>query len=320
METLSREPEWHDGVELVVVAFRSREPLAGLLAALSPAIPLAVVDNSSALEDITDLLRGRPGTRYLDPGENLGFGRACNLAAETSRRPCLIFLNPDARPSPALLRALVEHLRADPECAACGPALVGESGRSQAAGGWQPTLGRALVHALGADRVLSRAGIWYRPAAAGAQEVEWLAGTCLAVEQERFLRAGGFDPEYFLYQEDMDLGRKLGASGARQVVRTDLRLLHAGGASSPLHRREALWTLRAGALRRFLRANHPPAVASAITGILAAGFLLRAAAYQLAGPRGRVREMLTYTRVLRGDAEADEAGCPGPARPRLERA
>ena len=59
----------------------------------------------------------------------------------------------------------------------------------------------------------------------------WLTGACLAVSKQVWQATGGFDPDYFLYWEDVDYSQRAKAVGARLVVRNDLVVTHDVGAT-----------------------------------------------------------------------------------------
>jgi N-acetylglucosaminyl-diphospho-decaprenol L-rhamnosyltransferase len=287
----------HQAYEIVVVAYRSRRPLEDLLASL-PGTRIIVVDNSSDLEDLSDLMARHPQVTYLDSGGNLGFAAAANLGASAVSRPVVVFLNPDARPDGELLASLVRQVQSNAQWAACAPALVGEDGRLQVdAGGWEPNLPRAAVHALGLHRLSPTRGIWAIPRNGRNLEVGWLSGACLAVRREALLEVGGFDSNYFLYNSDMDLGRRLRERGYRQLLRGDLRVPHVGGGSSDI-RPTALWARRGSGLAEYLQRTKGPVGARLIKTVLTLGLAGRAAFYALTARRRRTAEMLAYARSL----------------------
>lgn len=290
-----------DRCEVIVVAYRSRRPLEGLLRALPPGLPLIVVDNSSDVERLQDLIECRPDSRYIDSGGNIGFGAACNLGAVAATRPYLVFVNPDCRPTADAIGALAMQLDQEETVSSCGPGMVNDAGVAQrGGGGWQPTIRRSIVHALALDRFFHNAGIWIKAQPDEALAAEWLAGTCLTIRRDVFLEVGGFDEHYFLYQEDMDLGRRLHSRGFRQVFRGDIRVRHTAGGSSPSEHAGRLWSMRGQALAAYLRAINSPRRALAIRGILGAGFALRGAIFLALRDATRAHEMWTYTRMLRG--------------------
>jgi GT2 family glycosyltransferase len=257
------------------------------------------VDNSAADENIRDLVAARPMTTYIEAPGNIGFGAACNLAARASRQPLIAFVNPDAEVDATILDQLAEQVASDPRCSSCGPLLIGANGRAASgSGGWLPTPTRAIVHAAGLFQLWPDSGIWMAAGPNTSCEVEWIAGTCLMMRRDVFLELGGFAQRYFLYQEDMDLGRRLHENGYRQIVRRDVHVRHAAGTSSERPDVSRLAWLRASAFVDYMFATSRPFRSRLICGILASGATLRAA-YQLMRWRSsRVRELGTQAATM----------------------
>ena len=284
---------------VVTVAYRSRPLLKAMLERIAPPTPIIVVDNSADHEDITDLVHARPMTTYINAGGNVGFGAACNLAASVTSQPFMAFVNPDADVDVAVLNGLVDKIASDSRCSSAGPLLVEADGRPSAgSGGWLPTPLRALMHATGLFRVLPESGIWIGRHTNAVLDVEWIAGTCLVIVTDVFRQLGGFAPRYFLYQEDMDLGRRLREHGYRQIVVGDIRVRHIHGTSSSVPDVGRLAWSRASALVDYLAATHSWVTARLVCAILGAGALGRAGFEVLRGRTSRLSEFGTHAIAL----------------------
>ena len=284
---------------VVTVAYRSRSLLKLMLERIGPPTPMIVVDNSADSEDITDLVHSRPMTTYIDARGNIGFGAACNLAASVASQPFIAFVNPDAEVDVAVLDRLVDEITSDPRRSSAGPLLVDADERvNSGSGGWLPTPVRALVHATGLFRLPRGRGIWIGRNPNTVIDVEWIAGTCLVIVTDVFRRVGGFASQYFLYQEDMDLGRRLGIRGYRQIVVGDLRVRHvAGTASAHTDVRRLAW-FRASALVEYLVVTHDYVTARLMCAILGLGALFRAGWEILRGRTLRLSEFGTHAIAL----------------------
>ena len=279
---------------VATVAYRSRPVLKAFLQRIAPPTPIIVVDNSAEHEDITDLVRMRPMTTYIDAGGNVGFGAACNLAASVASQPFIAFVNPDADVDVAVLDRLVDEILSDERRSSAGPLLVEADGSTRSgSGGWLPTPLRAVVHATGLFRVLPDRGIWIGRQTNDVLDVEWIAGTCLVILTDVFRQLGGFASQYFLYQEDMDLGRRLRDRGYRQIVVGDLRVRHIAGTSSAVPDVRRLAWSRASALVDYLAATHGWVTTRLMCAILGLGALLRAGYEVLRGRTLRLSEFGT---------------------------
>ena len=283
--------------ELVVVGYHSRPQIEGLLAGLPAGIPVVLVDNSGGQDGLPELAAGRPGTRWLDGGGK-GFAHGATLGAGTSSREYVVFVNPDARPTAADLDALVTSVAADRRVVSAGATMVSADGTVElGTAGWEPSVRRALVHAAGIHKLLPRAGLFARPRPYGPLRVDWTTGACMAVRRAEFMKLGGFDERFYVYNEDVAFGRTVREHGQRQVLRTDVLVPHAsGGSGAPSLE---MMRLRGASMARYVNRHNPPAHAAAIRAALAAGYLTRVVA-QIAVARNvpRAREHLSYVAGL----------------------
>lgn len=181
-------------------------------------------------------------------GRNLGFGRACNAGARGSVADHLLFLNPDTRLLPDSLAVPVAHLAAEPRVAIAGIQLVDEAGEVTTSCARFPTLPNLLASAVGVDRLLPRAGLGVRMTEwdhAESRRVHHVMGAFLMIRREVFEAVGGFDEDYFVYFEDLDLSRRVAAAGWESSFLAEARALHVGqGTTRNIRaRRLALWLL-----------------------------------------------------------------------------
>jgi len=231
-------------VSVVIVSYNALEWLSACLAAIGPGaarhrVEVIVVDNASGPEVQQYLATAPHGAQVLQQDENLGFGRACNLAVEHSQGQYVMLLNPDAVLQPGALDRLVEHLEADPARGLVGGRTLKPDGTPDHGSCWgEPTLWSWFCSAVGLSVVFRRSR-WFDPESLGswdrqtAREVDIITGCLLLTSRSAWDRLGGFDPDYFMYGEDADLCRRARDSGYRPSITPDAVAVHVGGASSP---------------------------------------------------------------------------------------
>ncbi|WP_131745326.1 glycosyltransferase [Frankia sp. Cppng1_Ct_nod] len=283
--------------ELVIVSYHSRGQLEGMLAVLPSDIPVAIIDNAGGADRVDELISDMPNGRYLDSGGGKGFAKAANLGVRTSRHEYLIFGNPDSRPTVAVMNTLVADVREDPELALSAATMAGHDNRPELGnGGWEPTPRRVLMHVLGAHRIAPTVGLFARPTPDRAMDVEWLTGACLAVRRRIFLALGGFDENFFVYSEDMALGRKVREAGLRQRLRTDLLVPHGAGGSGAA--KTWMLQMRGASMMKYLGMHNAASRVRLMQSMLVAGYAGRAALSRARGDTAAAAEHSSYVRGL----------------------
>ena len=209
-------------LSVVVVTHDSAEALGRslppLVAQLRPGDELVVWDNASS--DGTPKLVGElaPSARLLQQGENLGFAAACNLAVAETINPLLLLLNPDNVVEPGFRDAIELPVGKRPDWTAWQGLVTDRGGAAiNSLGGVVHFTG--IAWAGGAGREVAEAPPEPR-------EVAFASGACLAIRREAWEALGGFPAEYFLYQEDTDMGLRLWLAGHRVGIEPRARCDH----------------------------------------------------------------------------------------------
>jgi GT2 family glycosyltransferase len=283
--------------EVVVVSYHSKHQIEGLLAGLPAELPVAIVDNAKNSDQLREFAQARPGTRYVDSGGGAGYPRAANLGLSSSEYQYAIMLNPDARTSIDTLHAIIDDVRSDPTCASSSPLNVEPDGSPEfGVGGWEPSVPRAIVHALALHKVLPRAGLYARPRVGERIQLDWVTGSCMAVNIERFTELGRFDDRYYVYNEDMAYGYAARANGMYQKLRTDLTSTHAaGGSGAPSLE---MLRLRGASMRRYLFHRRHRLPATVISGIIGVGYVVRTVVFRVLGRTARANEDFAYVKGI----------------------
>ncbi|MGZ4274731.1 MAG: hypothetical protein ACXVRP_13335, partial [Solirubrobacteraceae bacterium] len=141
-------------------------------------------------------------------GENVGFGRACNLGLEHVTSPAVALVNPDVELlDDSLLTLAGEALRADRPARLLAPRVLNRDGSLQdtahAVPGGRADLVAALVPPAA---VPGRAGVALAPwRSATPRQVGWAVGCALVARTDTLRALGPFDESVFLYGEDLEL-------------------------------------------------------------------------------------------------------------------
>jgi N-acetylglucosaminyl-diphospho-decaprenol L-rhamnosyltransferase len=195
-----------------------------------------IADNGST-DGSVERAATRPGVRLLHTGSNLGYGGAANagVAVLDPGVRWLVVINPDVVLGPGSIDALLAAAARHPDAGAFGPLITTPDGVVYPSARHLPSIGAGAGHAI--------FGWWwpsnpwtrrYRQDRAEPRErvAGWLSGSCLLLRREAFAQVDGFDPAYFMYFEDVDLGQRLADAGWSSVYCPSARVIHQGGHST----------------------------------------------------------------------------------------
>lgn len=138
---------------------------------------------------------------------NRGYGPAVNEAAARTRRPYLLALNADILPEPGFLRGVLARASLLNKVEKNGPVpiigfrLRNADGTPQGSVGRFPTLGRFLWNLARPRAVRKHIDL----GEGRARGVDWVTGACVLIDRAWLDKVGGFDEQFFLYYEDVDL-------------------------------------------------------------------------------------------------------------------
>ncbi|HEX3839782.1 MAG TPA: glycosyltransferase family 2 protein [Acidimicrobiales bacterium] len=230
-------------VAVVVVNYESGSVLASCVASLEQEGPaeLVVVDNGSTDGSVDELQRQVPDVDVLDPGQNLGYGAAANRGVAATRSELVLVCNPDLSISPGALAAMADALESDPTVAVVGPMIRTSAGERYPSARQFPSMIDAAGHALLGQfvpqnpftRAYQRAGLALEVDT--VWPVDWVSGACFLVRRSAFEQVGGFDEQYFMYLEEVDLCWRLGRAGWKVVYAPAAVVTHHQGVSTDRH-------------------------------------------------------------------------------------
>jgi N-acetylglucosaminyl-diphospho-decaprenol L-rhamnosyltransferase len=227
-------------VGLVTVTYSPGPTLEALLdslpAASSRPVTVVLADNGST-DGSVERAASRPDVRLLRTGSNLGYGGAANagVAVLDPAIRWLLVVNPDVVLGEGAIDGMIAAAQRYPRAGAVGPLITTPEGVVYPSARQLPSIGAGIGHAV--------FGWWwpsnpwtrgYRQDAAEPVErtAGWLSGSCLLLRRDAFAQVDGFDPAYFMYFEDVDLGYRLGLAGWTNVYCPSAVVTHQGGHST----------------------------------------------------------------------------------------
>lgn len=182
-------------------------------------LELMLVDNASTDGSVEYIKRHYPQVQVVQNAKNLGFAAGNNIGARAASSQYVVFLNNDMWVDPQFVRGLVKAVQSDPEVVGAGAKILNWDGtRYDFAGGALHFSGNAfqigLHEPVRADRYTEIAPILFA------------CGGAMIIERQLFLEVGGFDEDYFIYFEDVDLCWRLWILGYKIVFAPEALVNH----------------------------------------------------------------------------------------------
>lgn len=188
---------------------------------------ILVTDNGSTDGSLTTLQQQFPDLIYIDNGENLGFAEGNNRAIDYSlskEYTYSLVMNTDTLVDNDIISKLLQHMDGHPEAAATQPAIYWMHNKAKI---WN-----------GDSYVNFALGFTYNKKepheTAKEQEykkVEWVTGCCCLLRNEVLKKTGGFNKQFFLYYEDVELSFRLRKQGYELHYLPSCKMYHEAGAS-----------------------------------------------------------------------------------------
>lgn len=214
-------------VSVSIVNTSSRELLLACLDSIERdeerrvSIEVVVLDNASDDGSADAVREGFPWAEVIEQPHRAGFGANHNTVIRATRGRYVYVLNEDTVSEPGSFDRMVAYMDAHPRVGALGPGVVYPDGRHQPSAWRFPTPGAAAIGTL----TLGRAGI-EQSTGHVAKRVDWAMGCALLVRREALDEVGLFDERFFIYTEETDLCRRLGAVGWETHYVPEITIAH----------------------------------------------------------------------------------------------
>jgi N-acetylglucosaminyl-diphospho-decaprenol L-rhamnosyltransferase len=227
-------------VSAIVVSYNVllllRRCLESLLAQ-DPSPEIVVVDNASSDGTAEAIRREFPQVHLVESAGNLGYGSGINLGVRVSRGDSLLLLNSDTELLPGALAPLSRLISRDGSVGVAAPRLIYSNGRVQPSRRRFPSVGTMFTESTpwqksAPIRRLLRSFYYSDRPDSHVQAIGWAVGACLLVRRLALEQAGGMDPAYFMYSEEVDLQWRLQQLGWQVVYEPASSVIHHEGKSA----------------------------------------------------------------------------------------
>ncbi len=196
-------------------------------------VEIIVVDNNSKDDSCLFLQSNYPEVLLIANKNNVGFSKANNQGVEIANGEFVFILNPDTILAEDTLEKLIHFAKNTNNIGIIGTQLIDGSGTflPESKRGI-PTPSVAFLKLFGVSK---KQQYKYYARYLGNEDtgkVDILAGACMFMKKTVYQKVGGFDEDYFMYGEDIDLSYKVLKLGLDNYYFADTKIIHYKGEST----------------------------------------------------------------------------------------
>lgn len=233
-------------ISIVIVNYNVKDFLSQCISSIHKSITslryeIIVVDNASTDGSellFTELSHTDDSFSYIYSKTNLGFGKANNLGFELANGKYTLILNPDTLVEPDTLQVMYDYMESNPDIGTSGCKVLNVDGTFQSAcrRGF-PTPWASFCKLFGLQRLFPKSKLFAKYNLSYLNEdetsdIDALIGAFMFTRTDVLNKINGFDENFFMYGEDLDLCYRIKQVGYRVSYYPKTTITHFKGESS----------------------------------------------------------------------------------------
>jgi GT2 family glycosyltransferase len=236
-------------LSIIIVSYKGHERLMQCLGSLASfsgnelGSEVIVINNCPSDEAFPEIEKKYTGFRFFHNKINGGYAHGCNLGASYANGNYLLILNPDTVVTEDAIIRLISFAKENPEIGITSCRQVNEKGKESIAWGPFPNFKnltgfmRAMTGNSYMSQVRHREGY-----SINVFFPDWVSGSVILLARDAYRELKGFDEDFWMYSEDVDLCRRARNIGMEIAFCTDITIEHNHGGSSRINKSTASLT------------------------------------------------------------------------------
>jgi len=207
---------------------------------------IIIIDNNSHDNSVAELRKFKNKITLIENKENAGFGKANNQGLKIAQGNYILFLNSDTIILHSAISQSLDWLCSHPESSTCTAQLLNKDKTIQASGGFFPNLNNVITWCLSLDD-LPLVNKLIKPLHPHTphfythdkfflkdHQQDWITGAFMLTRKPLLDKVGGFDENYFMYGEEVELSYRIKKTTPNNQVWYLIgpQIIHLGGASA----------------------------------------------------------------------------------------
>lgn len=233
-------------ISVIIVNYNVKELLEQCIKSILSAsqklnVEIIVVDNNSfdgSIEHLKTKFPNQPKLKLIESPVNLGFAKANNLGVKEAAGEYLLILNPDTILQEDTLEKTLQFYKTTPGIGAMTCKLILPNGKLDLACRRSfPTPSVAVYRILGLSRIFPKNRMFGKYNLTylnenETYEVDAIVGAFMLIKKDIYEKVKGFDEDYFMYGEDLDLCFRIKKEGYGIYYYPDTSIIHYKGEST----------------------------------------------------------------------------------------
>lgn len=219
---------------------------------------IIIVDNNSPDKKLpgTQKIFNQDNIKFYYLDENVGFGKGCNFGFSNASGKYICFLNPDTIIKEDIFLPIIALFENDNSIGIIGPKQQVRKPFFDFSAGFYPNLFFELFNLFGLgvffEGLIVR--LLTRLKKNKVLEVDWILGASVFIKAELFYEINGFDKDYFMFYEEVDLCKRVSNKGYKIVYYPKYSIHHIGSVSGK--KDYTLYTIRTYSSKNIYISKH----------------------------------------------------------------
>jgi len=229
-------------ISIVIVNYNSWKVLDACIESIlnletSLNVETIIVDNQSPSDLLPQYQKKYPSIKWIRNSGNNGFANGCNLGAEHATGKFLFFLNPDTR----MQHHVLEHFISIYEKEAIGILSCLQTNNNGNFHKYNllfpsPVRVFGLLRSLERKMDKKRLDRFFSETSTRSYP-QWVSGSAVFISKANFEKISGWNEDYWMYYEDVDLCKKAHLQNLKCVLTKEVSIFHMHGGASRINPR-----------------------------------------------------------------------------------
>jgi N-acetylglucosaminyl-diphospho-decaprenol L-rhamnosyltransferase len=270
---------------------------------------IIIVDNNSD-DKTAEYIRPKfPTVTFIQNEKNIGFAKANNIGLSIAKGEFILYLNPDTILSDDAIANCISFLNEHKQAGAVGVKMVDGNGAFLAESKRAfPSVTASFWKLNGMANLFSRSAIFNKYALGNlneneVHEVDVLSGAFFLSRKEILLSINGFDENFFMYGEDIDLSYRIQKKGFKNYYLGNNAIVHFKGESTQ-QTKSAYTKNFYGAMEIFVTKHHQKSSSFLLKNSIKMASMLSAAKRTLSNIFSNKKTIAHKNFILAGDEAA----------------